>query len=56
MNNAMRKDVKSIIPPREKGVILRPRPALGDHKEQLECATAISTDRYEKAFEALAKV
>lgn len=43
-----------IIPPRNAAVVARP--VLGDHKQQVACASEMTVTRYGKAFEKLAKV
>lgn len=54
MSQALRKSTKPVIPPRGREVV-RARPALGDHQKQVDNAFAMTFERYEKAFEELAK-
>jgi len=55
MSQALRKDFKPDIPVRDaKGV--EPRPANGDHKNQVACAFARVGTRYEQALKQLAKI
>lgn len=56
MSQALRKDTKLVIPRRNKDEVVRARPAMGDHQQQVDNAFAIAFERYEKAFEELAKV
>ncbi|MCY1420279.1 hypothetical protein D3C76_852960 [compost metagenome] len=53
--SALKKETKMALPRRPKEVV-RARPAMGSHKEQVENAFALAFERYEKAFEDLAKV
>ncbi|MGK8440629.1 hypothetical protein ACRS3X_25395 [Ectopseudomonas hydrolytica] len=53
--SALKKETKMVVPRRPKDVV-RARPALGSHQEQVDNAFAIAFERYEKAFEELAKV
>lgn len=55
MSNAVKKEVK-FVPPRRGSEVVRARPAAGDHKIQLDNAFAKTFERYERAFEELAKV
>jgi hypothetical protein len=42
------------LPPRKKDVV-KPRPEMGVHTEQVDQAFAITFERYERAIEELAK-
>ncbi|MDG9783129.1 hypothetical protein [Metapseudomonas otitidis] len=60
MSNALRKDdakmERMAVPRRNRDEVVRARPAMGDHQKQVDAAFALAFERYEKAFEALAKV
>ena len=52
----MRKQASTRVPARNKSAAVIARPVLGDHKQQVACASEITVGRYDKAFEKLAKV
>ncbi|REC98894.1 MULTISPECIES: hypothetical protein [Pseudomonadaceae] len=56
MSQAAHAQNRLIVPKRDKTVVFRPRPTLGDHETQVKNAFATSFERYEKAYEELAKI
>lgn len=56
MAHALRKHSGLNIPPRDKSQVALPRPAQGDHREQVDNAFAKMFQRYEKTLEDLSKV
>lgn len=56
MAHALRKHTGLNIPPRDKSQAALPRPAEGDHREQVVNAFAKMFQRYEKTLEDLSKV
>lgn len=56
MGHALKKPDRIHIPPRDKSVVAKARPAEGVHTTQLERAFCMAFQRYEKALEELAKV
>lgn len=57
MGHALEKESRLLIPARDKSLIAKPKPCLGQaHVEQTAKAAAIGMLRYEKALEKLSKV
>lgn len=56
MSQAMQVQNRFVVPKRDKTVVFRPRPTLGDHETQVKNALASSFERYEQAYLELSKV
>ena len=56
MGHALKKTDRIYIPQRDKSRVAVARPAEGEYQVQIEKAFCMAFERYEKAFEELAKV
>lgn len=56
MGHALKKTDRIYIPQRDKNRVASPRPVEGEYQVQIEKAFCMAFERYEKAFEELAKV
>ncbi|WP_277592997.1 hypothetical protein [Pseudomonas chlororaphis] len=56
MGHALKKADRIYIPQRDKTRVAHARPVEGEYQAQIEKAFCTAFHRYEKAFEALAKV
>nr|WP_178112831.1 MULTISPECIES: hypothetical protein [Pseudomonas] len=56
VGHALKKTDRIYIPQRDKSRVASARPAEGEYQVQIEKAFCMAFERYEKAFEELAKV
>jgi len=56
MSQAVQAQNRFVVPKRDKSVVFRPSPTLGEHETQVKNALAASFERYEQAYLELSKV